>query len=47
MTETINFIFDKILPKLWELAKDNVFIAWSVALTAIVAIVAIYKNTKQ
>lgn len=47
MTDTINFIFDKILPALWAVMIGNVFLAWSIAITAIVAIVGIYKNIKQ
>lgn len=46
MTDTINFIFDRILPALWTLMLGNVFLAWSIALTCIVAIISIYKNVK-
>lgn len=46
MTDTINFIFNQILPALWAVMISNVFTAWAIALTAIAAIVSIYKNTK-
>lgn len=46
MTNTINFIFEKILPKIWELILNNEFIAWGLVLFIVSSIVTIYKNTK-